>query len=459
MYLGGFPPFSASGENVRTTEALCNLLTTRVDSRHFPAWHIHHIQDQQPDINNMANRPATDPTIRNLGSTPVLFFPVPTAWPMSTGCSKNIYRQINGGSILAWDPIYPQIAASALTERRQSCFPTQQQSWHFQDLNAAPSTALGPAFVCPESYSAVAATVLESNSASRTEFTYCCPPYVPSSSHSLPTFLSHQRTNPPSRKYALNALPAPNTRSAIQWYSSPPPPQRPNPSTNPPRSTSLLPVGSILSFVSVTFTPTVIAPATTTTSVLAYIQSSTVVTATAETVYAVPINGYNIIAAAAADPEGPPDNRSTPTGGPADNTSTTTTATSPGTIAGAVVGGLVALALALALAYFVGRRRSSNRRRSRMLLDDGEGAKARAVVELPGGGGAAAAMVDDAYSRQQRRGWDDDKESPPYRYGVAPAPAPAHELPSETQRYELHGGVDAEDGAKGGKGGGYYWSG
>lgn len=402
----------------------------------------------------MANLPATDPTIRNIGTTPVLFFPVPTPWPMSTGCNKNIYRQNNQGSILAWDPIYPQIAASALTERRQSCFPTQQQSWHFQDLNATPSTALGPAFVCPESYSAVAATILEANSASRTEFTYCCPPYVPSP----PRRSLFPRTNPSPRKYALNALPAPNTRSAIQWYP-PPPLNTPNQSTNPPRSTSLLPVGSTLSFVSVTFTPTVLSPATTTTNVLAYIQSSTVVTATAETVYAVPINGYNIVAAA-ADPEGSPDSRSssTPTGagGPTNN-STSTTPTSPGTIAGAVVGGLVALALAVALAYFVGRRRSSNRRRSRMLLGDGDGDgdKARAVVKLAGGGVAPAEV-----SQQQRRGWDDDKDSPPYRYG-----APAHELPSQSQRYEmpvqgqryeLHGGVAAEEGKEAGQGGGYY---
>lgn len=191
----------------------------------------------------MANSPATDPTIKNIGTTPVLFFPVPTPWPMSTGCNKNIYRQNNGGSILAWDPIYPQIAASALTERRQSCFPTQQQSWHFQDLNATPSTALGPAFVCPESYSAVAATVLESNSASRTEFTYCCPPYVPSSprvaAHSYPI---HELTPPPEN--------TPSTPSPPQTHDPPyngtPPPLAPpthplTPCAAPPSSPSAPP--------------------------------------------------------------------------------------------------------------------------------------------------------------------------------------------------------------------------
>lgn len=412
----------------------------------------------------MANRPATDPTIRNIGTTPVLFFPVPTAWPMSTGCNKNIYRQNNGGSILAWDPIYPQIAASALTERRQSCFPTQQQSWHFQDLNATPSTALGPAFVCPESYSAVAATVLESNSASRTEFTYCCPPYVPSSPHvAAYSHTIHELTPPPEN--------TPSTPSPPQTHAPPSngitslPPNPPNPSTNPPRSTSLLPVGSTLSFVSVTFTPTIIAPATTTTTVLAYIQSSTVVTATAETVYAVPINGYNIIdaaAAAAAAPEGPPDNNrssSTPTGAGGLPSNNTPTSTSPGTIAGAVVGGLVALALAVALAYFVGRRRSS-RRRSMVLRGYGD---ARAA-ELAGAGAAPAEAGAYIRQQQQLRGWDDDKDSPYDRYGVAPA----HELPSQIQRYEmpvqgqryeLHGGWAAEVGEKGGQGGGYHRSG
>lgn len=180
----------------------------------------------------MANSPATDPTIRNIGTTPVLFFPVPTPWPMSTGCNKNIYRQNNRGSILAWDPIYPQIAASALTERRQSCFPTQQQSWHFQDLNATPSTALGPAFVCPESYSAVAATVLESNSASRTEFTYCCPPYVPSSPHvAADSYPIHELT-PPQK---IRPQRPPRPKHTIRHPMVPPsPPPTPNPSTNTP---------------------------------------------------------------------------------------------------------------------------------------------------------------------------------------------------------------------------------
>lgn len=250
------------------------------------------------------------------------------------------------------------------------------------------------------------------------------------------------------------STPSPPQTHDPPYNGTPPPLNTPNQSTNPPRSTSLLPVGSTLSFVSVTFTPTVLSPATTTTNVLAYIQSSTVVTATAETVYAVPINGYNIVAAA-ADPEGSPDSRSssTPTGaGGSANNSTSTTPTSPGTIAGAVVGGLVALALAVALAYFVGRRRSSNRRRSRILLGDGDGDKARAVVELAGGGVAPAEV-----SQQQRRGWDDDKDSTPYRYGAQahelPSQSQRYEMPVQGQRYELHGGGGRGGGEGGGAGG------
>lgn len=128
----------------------------------------------------MATARATDPTVGTIGATPVLFFPVPTPWPMSAGCDKQIHRQINKGSILAWDPIYPRIGGSAGVERGESCYPTQHQSWFFQSSTATPSTALGPTFACPESYTAVFSTLIESNSASRTDYTYCCPPYVAS---------------------------------------------------------------------------------------------------------------------------------------------------------------------------------------------------------------------------------------------------------------------------------------
>ncbi|KAK0744064.1 hypothetical protein B0T18DRAFT_490626 [Schizothecium vesticola] len=364
----------------------------------------------------MATAAATDPTVGTIGATPVLFFPVPTPWPMSARCDKHIHRQVSKGSILAWDPVYPRILSGiAGVEGGESCYPTQQQSWHFQASTATPSTALGPTFVCPESYTAVFSTLIESNSASRTDYTYCCPP-----------------------KYTLNALLPPNQRSAAQC-------------------TSILPIGSTLSFISVTFTPTVIS--STTTNVLAYIPSSTVVTAAPETVFGSPVNGYNIVAAAAQRPLDSSSSTSTPTGGggaaPTGASgpglpSNTSTGTPAGTIAGAVVGGLVALALGVALAYFVGRRRS------RMA---GAGAGAGAV-EVAGSGvppGQAYAVGPHGH-----QGWG-DKESP-YQLGVAPATTAVpdygngrHELPSQNQRFELPAGAGAsQEGAQGGQGGGYY---
>jgi hypothetical protein len=117
---------------------------------------------------------ATDPTLGSFSITSVLFFPVPTPWPASAGCDRYIYRQLDEGLILAWDPVYP----SAIATAAKSCFLPQQSSWWFQSTDASPSTALGPTFVCPESYSAVHSTVLDSNSAAQTQYTYCCPPYV-----------------------------------------------------------------------------------------------------------------------------------------------------------------------------------------------------------------------------------------------------------------------------------------
>jgi len=117
---------------------------------------------------------ATGPTLGTLSGTPVLFFPVPTPWPSSAGCDRYIYRQLGEGSILAWDPVYSR----GIGTGAESCLLPQQASWWLQDGSANPSTALGPTFVCPMAYSAVHSTVLDSNSAAQTQYTYCCPPYV-----------------------------------------------------------------------------------------------------------------------------------------------------------------------------------------------------------------------------------------------------------------------------------------
>ena len=61
---------------------------------------------------------ATNPTVGTVNGTPIVFYPVPTPWPLSAGCDTYIYRQLAAGTILAWDPVYPQI------------FATSAQSWY-----------------------------------------------------------------------------------------------------------------------------------------------------------------------------------------------------------------------------------------------------------------------------------------------------------------------------------------
>ena len=112
-------------------------------------------------------------TTGTLFGTSVEFFPLSTAYPSLAGCETGIYRQLDGGTILAWDPVYTRFEPGA-----DACYPPQQRSWWDQASDADPSSALGPTFVCPEAYNAVHSTVLESNSASQAHYTYCCPKYV-----------------------------------------------------------------------------------------------------------------------------------------------------------------------------------------------------------------------------------------------------------------------------------------
>lgn len=116
---------------------------------------------------------SAEPSVGSLYGTPVLFYPVPTPWPLSAGCEDYIHRQSNERLFLAWDPVYPEFGSGA-----ETCYRPEQRGWWSQAAAQTPSVALGPTFVCPEAYSAVFSTVLESNSAAQTQFTYCCPPYV-----------------------------------------------------------------------------------------------------------------------------------------------------------------------------------------------------------------------------------------------------------------------------------------
>lgn len=117
---------------------------------------------------------ATAAVVSDLSGTPVLFYPVPTPWPSSPGCDKYMYRVLMETTIVAYNPRY----AENVDAKAASCYVPQHSLWLSQLSSTAPSTALGPTFVCPEAYTAVHSTVLESNSAGETQFTYCCPPYV-----------------------------------------------------------------------------------------------------------------------------------------------------------------------------------------------------------------------------------------------------------------------------------------
>jgi hypothetical protein len=116
----------------------------------------------------------TGPTIMSLSGSPVLFHPVPTPWRYAPNCENYLYIDPDTGYMVGWHPDYTSYGTGAA-----SCYLPQQAHWVSQGLTASPSVALGPTFVCPESYSAVHSTVVARDSATETQFTYCCPQYVP----------------------------------------------------------------------------------------------------------------------------------------------------------------------------------------------------------------------------------------------------------------------------------------
>ncbi|KAL2187613.1 hypothetical protein L209DRAFT_742874 [Thermothelomyces heterothallicus CBS 203.75] len=117
---------------------------------------------------------ATQPTVGDLSGTPVLFYPVPTPWPSAPGCGKYLYRALMETTMVAYDP---RAVVAGANPEASSCYVPQHSAWLGQNPNTTPSTALGPTFVCPEAWGAVHSTVLKSNSAGETQFTYCCPPW------------------------------------------------------------------------------------------------------------------------------------------------------------------------------------------------------------------------------------------------------------------------------------------
>ncbi|KAG6357686.1 hypothetical protein INS49_013565 [Diaporthe citri] len=106
-------------------------------------------------------------TVMTIGGTPTIFVPLPTPYPSEDGCGTNIYQLASTTpTFLAWDPAYGKSVTDAA-----SCIPSQVSTWRFQDPDALLYTAIGPTFVCPEAYSTVSTTV----TASSVQKVYCCP--------------------------------------------------------------------------------------------------------------------------------------------------------------------------------------------------------------------------------------------------------------------------------------------
>ncbi|KAL1858186.1 hypothetical protein Daus18300_010068 [Diaporthe australafricana] len=106
-------------------------------------------------------------TVMVIGGTPTIFLPLPTPYPSGDGCGTNIYQlTATAPTFLAWDPVYGQSVTDAT-----SCFPPQVTTWWLQASTALIYTALGPTFACPEAYSTVSTTLVESS----VQEVYCCP--------------------------------------------------------------------------------------------------------------------------------------------------------------------------------------------------------------------------------------------------------------------------------------------
>ncbi|KAJ0107743.1 hypothetical protein J7T55_000005 [Diaporthe amygdali] len=106
-------------------------------------------------------------TVISVGGTPTIFLPLPTPYPSEEGCGTNVYQLTSTApTFLAWDPVYGQSVTDAT-----SCFPPQVTTWWLQSSSALIYTALGPSFACPEAYSTVSTNYV----ASSVQEVYCCP--------------------------------------------------------------------------------------------------------------------------------------------------------------------------------------------------------------------------------------------------------------------------------------------
>jgi len=357
----------------------------------------------------------TAPTVANILGTSVLLYPVPTPWPYSADCEKYIYRQVNDGTILAWDPVYP----SLFSTQASTCYLPQQTSWWFQPGTTGIPVALGPTFACPQSYTAVHSTVLGSSPGTgttagpQTQYTYCCPPQF--------------------RQHAL--LPY-DQRSVIQCTSTAAP-------------------GNTLSYITVSFATSTITITSsgngdggsvntqTTVSLTSY-ATSTVIASSAATIYAPPVNGFNIISQSGGSSSnsssgntGGGKNNPTPQPGTSDQSSSDSSSVGMTSAAkGGIAAGVILVCAFCVLGIWLFWRRRKRQQESLTSLSHGNG------MGMTGTG--------------TRTG--EDTMGVKYYYGSVPQPPepqemPAvsytHELPSPTQqqeRYELSGGGRREKG-------------
>lgn len=110
----------------------------------------------------------SDETLQLSGGITTAWLPISTPWPSLAECSAQIYSQRAdlGGNLIAFDPVYREkIVTTAIP-----CLPAEvTSSW--RQSNSGVTTLLGPTFVCPAAYSAVA--TLSANP--QLEQVLCCP--------------------------------------------------------------------------------------------------------------------------------------------------------------------------------------------------------------------------------------------------------------------------------------------
>ncbi|KAH6681463.1 hypothetical protein B0J14DRAFT_448022, partial [Halenospora varia] len=107
-------------------------------------------------------------SLQVVSGTTTAWLPIATPWLSIAACSSQLYgkRNVVGGSLIAFDPYFGQsIVPSAIP-----CLPTEvTSSWMNND--PATTSVLGPTFVCPGAYNAVSTVSVNPS----TQQILCCP--------------------------------------------------------------------------------------------------------------------------------------------------------------------------------------------------------------------------------------------------------------------------------------------